>query len=568
MSTTESDSDDNRIIQNQNQNQNLNQNQNQNLNENENEYIDNNDYKLYKIYFNDLLGLNNIENKNEINKEYVKKSKLQKYILSKGILIDDKRFNNKIIQLKEKITFNDFIELVNSNILLFKKIFENDLIISNWNEFTNNIDIIYNKTINYNKGNIANYIPQLANVSGDLYALSICTIDGQIYNQGDFNHSFCVQSCSKPITYLIACDLKNPEYVHNFVGTEPSGRNFNELCLNTDNIPHNPLINSGAIMCASLINYNDSLADRFDLIIKYWSKLAGNSKINFSTSVYLSEKSSADRNNCLAYMMQEKDAFSNGIDNNYKRNWNNNDLTNTLDFYFQCCSIEINCTQASIIASTLANGGICPITNERVFSNEIVKNALSLMSSCGMYDYSGEWAYKIGLPSKSGVSGLIITVIPKIMGIATFSPKLDELGNSSKGILFFTELSKLFSFHIYDNILSNNNNKVQLNNQHIIDKQFQIYSLLHSASIGDLNSIIILYSKNIDLNSSDYDKRTALHLACSEGQIEIIKYLISKNVKKNITDRWNNTPLDDFNKYLQTIDNITLIHKEILQQLS
>ena len=173
--------------------------------------------------------------------------------------------------------------------------------------------------------------------------------------------------------------------------------------------------------------------------MKYWSKLAGNTKINFSTSVYLSERASADRNNCLAYMMQESKSFSNGI-NKYIRDWDNSDLGNTLDFYFQCCSIEINSTQASIIAATLANSGVCPLTNERIFSNEIVKNSLSLMSSCGMYDYSGEWAYTIGIPAKSGVSGIIMGIIPNVMGIAVFSPKLDELGNSAKGIEFFKEL--------------------------------------------------------------------------------------------------------------------------------
>jgi len=398
------------------------------------EYEDNNEIKLYKTYYVDLLGGN--------IKSFLKKSKLTQFISNCGIDINDKRFNNNIKNLNEKISFKDFIDLMNSNIILFKKIFENDLIISDWVQLKNTINIIYNNTKNINSGKKADYIPQLNNVDENLYAVSLCSVDGQIYNLGDTDYDFCVQSCSKPITYLIGCDLNNSEQIHNFVGTEPSGRNFNELCLNEYNIPHNPLINSGAIMCASLIDYENSLANRFDTVMKYWSKLAGNTKINFSTSVYLSERASADRNNCLAYMMQEKKSFSIGMNKKYERNWSNNNLNDTLDFYFQCCSIEINCTQASIISCTLANGGICPITNERVFSNEIVKNALSLMSSCGMYDYSGEWAYKIGLPSKSGVSGIIMTIIPEIMGIATFSPTLDTVGNSVKGIEFFTQLSK------------------------------------------------------------------------------------------------------------------------------
>ena len=500
------------------------------------------DKASYKNFFEHLKGTNN----------YIKKNQLLNFIKSKGISITDNRLKKDLENLSDKIDAEKFEELINTNVLLFQKIFENDLIISDWNKFINTIDTIYEKTKNHNLGKLADYIPQLANVNPDLYSISICSIDGQIYNKGDYNVEFCVQSCSKPITYLIGSDMVGSDYIHNFVGREPSGRNFNELCLSNENIPHNPLINSGAIMCASLIDYRNSLANRFDKIIKYWSKLAANTKINFSTSVYLSERASADRNNCLAYMMQESKAFSNGI-NKYKRDWNDSDLNNTLDFYFQCCSIEINSTQASIIAATLANGGVCPLTNERIFSNEIVKNALSLMSSCGMYDYSGEWAYTIGIPAKSGVSGIIMGIIPNVMGIAVFSPKLDELGNSSKGILFFKELMNTYSFHIYDNILSDKKNIIL--KHEIQNNQFDLYSLLKSASIGDLNSIIVLESKGIDLNSYDYDKRTALHLACSEGHLNIVEYLIKKNVNIEIVDRWNNKPIDDINKYKNNLIN-------------
>ena len=511
----------------------------------EEEYEDKNiDIESYKLYFEHLSNNNN----------FIHKKVLLNFIKNRGISINDNRIKDEIKNMDDEINETMFVDLLNTNVILFKKIFENDLIINNWSEFTNSIDTIYEKTKVKNNGNLADYIPQLANVNPDLYGISICTIDGQIYNKGDYKTEFCVQSCSKPITYLIASDLKNADYIHNFVGREPSGRNFNELCLSNEKIPHNPLINSGAIMCASLIDYKNSLANRFDKIIKYWSKLAANSKINFSTSVYLSERASADRNNCLAYMMQESNAFQNGINKEkYGREWNGSDLNNTLDFYFQCCSIEINSTQASIIAATLANGGICPLTNERIFSNTIVKNALSLMSSCGMYDYSGEWAYTIGIPAKSGVSGIVMGIIPNVMGVAVFSPKLDELGNSSRGIEFFKELTKIYPFHIYDNILKENNNIILKND--IVNNHFNIYTLLMSASIGDLNSIVILESKGIDLNSYDYDKRTALHLACSECHINVIEYLLKKKVDKKVKDRWENTPLDDLNKYKNNLIN-------------
>jgi glutaminase len=504
---------------------------------------------LYKIYFNDLLD----------GEKFIKKNKLIEVINLRGILTDDTRLKNSIELLDENITLDKFIDLINTNILLFKKIFENDLIISNWSKFINDIDNIYQKTHNYNMGKVASYIPQLENVNCNLYSISICSIDGQIYNKGDYKKEFCVQSCSKPITYLIASDLKNSDYVHNFVGHEPSGRNFNELCLNSDKIPHNPLINSGAIMCASLIDYENTLANRYDTVIKYWSRLAGNTKINFSTSVYLSEKDTADRNNCLAYMMQESKAFECGINSSkYKRNWTNKNLEETLDFYFQCCSIEINCTQASVIASTLANDGICPVTNERIFSNTIVKNALSLMSSCGMYDYSGEWAYTIGIPAKSGVSGIIMGIIPNVMGVAVYSPRLDDLGNSSKGIEFFKILTKIYPFHTYDNLCNKNN---LLLKKDILNNNINIYNLLTAASIGDLNTIIILYSQGLDLNSYDYDKRTALHLACSECHLKVVEFLIKKTVVIDCVDRWNNKPIDDILK-LKNILNDSIVSKK------
>ena len=177
---------------------------------------------------------------------YIKKNQLLNFIKSKGISVNDNRLKSELEKLEDKIYEDAFIELINTNIILFKKIFENDLIISEWNSFTDTIDKIYEKTKNYDSGKLSDYIPQLANVDPNLYSISICSIDGQIYNKGDYNTEFCVQSCSKPITYLIGSDMNGSDYIHNFVGREPSGRNFNELCLSNENIPHNPLINSGA----------------------------------------------------------------------------------------------------------------------------------------------------------------------------------------------------------------------------------------------------------------------------------------------------------------------------------
>ena len=475
----------------------------------------------------------------------IKKSDFIKILTNKGIFTNDPRLskNFKLLKEVEYIDIEIFTKFMEENNSLLVKIFKNELIIPKWNEFVEEIDDIFESLSDLSKGNVASYIPQLAKVNPDLFGVSITTIDGQTYNQGDTDYHLCVQSCSKPISYCIAVDTLNEEIVHNHIGREPSGKNFNELCLNSDNIPHNPLINSGAIMAVSLIKNEMRQSNRFDYIMNYWTKLAGNKKINFNNSIYLSEKDTADRNFCLGYMMQENNSFSHGKNPELGRDWKINDLIRNLELYFQCCSIELTCEDASVIAASLANGGVCPMTDEKVFSSKNVKNVLSLMSSCGMYDYSGEWAYTIGIPAKSGVSGLILAVIPNVMGIAVFSPRLDSLGNSVKGIEFFKKFVEKFNFHIYDSILDNTKKQITLNNS--FNHDFDCYMLLSAAHQGDLLEINRLSSKGIDLNISDYDGRTALHLAASDNNLKVVKYLLSKEVDINLKDRWNNTALDD-----------------------
>ena len=166
----------------------------------------------------------------------------------------------------------------------------------------------------------------------------------------------------------------------------------------------------------------DTMADRFDYVLQRWGQAAGGTMPGFSNPTYLSERKTADRNFALGYFMREKGAFPEGTD-----------LVETLEFYFQCCSLELTAEAMSVVAATLANGGVCPLTGERVFQSGTVRKCLSLMSSCGMYDFSGEWAFRVGLPAKSGVSGVIMIVVPNVMGLVCWSPRLDENGNSVRG---------------------------------------------------------------------------------------------------------------------------------------
>lgn len=317
-----------------------------------------------------------------------------------------------------------------------------ELVIPDWPAFSADLRDIFDRTRPLDGGKVATYIPQLARVAPDQYGLSACSVDGQRFSAGDSSVDFTAQSCMKPINYAIALEEHGEDVVHAIVGREPSGRGFNELTLNNESRPHNPMINAGAIATCSLIRKGNPPADRFDWVSQQWRRLAGGQKAGFSNAVYQSEKEKGDRNYALGYFMKEKRVFPEGTD-----------LIETLELYFQCCSIETSTERLALVAATLANGGVCPITGERVLRVSTVRACLSLMASCGMYDFSGEFAFTIGLPAKSGVAGGLMMVVPNALGICTWSPRLDSLGNSVRGIAFAKELVHRFNFHEYDNLL-------------------------------------------------------------------------------------------------------------------
>lgn len=286
------------------------------------------------------------------------------------------------------------------------------------------------------EGALADYIPELTRANPEWFGISVYTVDGHGYDVGDCADEFTIQSISKAFIYGMVLDDHGFEAVSKKIGVEPSGEAFNSISLDpASGRPLNPMINAGAIAVTGLVEGPDQ-ASRFKRIRDKLSAYAGR-PLGFDESVYRSESSTGFRNRAIANLLRNFDIIGDPVEE-------------TTEVYFRQCSVLVNCRDLAVMGATLANAGVNPLTDERVLETENVDRVLSVMSTCGMYDYSGEWIFRVGLPAKSGVGGGIVGVLPGQLGFSVFSPRLDEKGNSVRGLRVFSELSKRFNLHLFN----------------------------------------------------------------------------------------------------------------------
>jgi glutaminase len=295
---------------------------------------------------------------------------------------------------------------------------------------------IYDTVKENRKGALADYIPELAKVDPDKYGLAIVTNNGKIYSVGDVETTFTIQSVSKALNYCIALELLGKDVVIGSVGVEPSGDRFNAIEFDPRTLlPYNPMVNAGAITIAGLIY--DHLGDEaYEFILDRFSKAAGR-QLQLNEDVYKSELLTGHRNRAIGHLLLSVQAIKEPVDQ-------------ALDLYFRQCSISVSTIDLAVMAATFANLGQNPITGEQVFDMTAIRNTLSVMFTCGMYDSSGFWAHDVGLPAKSGVGGGILGIVNRQLGIGTYSPLLDANGNSVRGIESFKMLSDEFGLHSFD----------------------------------------------------------------------------------------------------------------------
>jgi glutaminase len=276
-------------------------------------------------------------------------------------------------------------------------------------------------------GAVADYIPPLALADPDSFGIAITTTEGHSYEVGDSRARFTIQSMSKPFTYGLALADRGFERVDEKVGVEPSGEAFNSISLAPENgRPLNPMINAGAITSTSLVA-GDSAAERERRIVDFYGRFAGR-PLEVDTDVYSSERDTGHRNRAIGHMLRAFGVLE-------------ADPDKALDLYFRQCSVSVDCRDLSLMAATLANGGVNPLSGDRVLARDHVDRVLSVMTTCGMYDSAGEWVVDVGMPAKSGVGGGVLAVLPGQLGIAVFSPPLDRHGNSVRGVEVCRQIS-------------------------------------------------------------------------------------------------------------------------------
>jgi glutaminase len=282
-------------------------------------------------------------------------------------------------------------------------------------------------------GAVADYIPELGKVDPDHFGISLATIDGHVYEVGDSQIPFTIQSMSKPFVFALALDTLGAARVESVIGVEPSGDPFNSIRLNADNHPFNPMVNAGAIACSGLI-YQAKGRDAFDYIRQALGRFAGR-ELGIDEAVYASESKTGDRNRAIGYLLKTSGVIK-------------DDVGAVIEVYFRQCAVMVTARDTAVMAATLANRGRNPVTGEQVLTPYAISRALSVMTSSGMYDYAGAWIYRVGIPAKSGVGGGILAALPARLGLGCYSPRLDSHGNSVRGIKVCEALSLHYDLHM------------------------------------------------------------------------------------------------------------------------
>ena len=298
------------------------------------------------------------------------------------------------------------------------------------------LEELHQRHLGIGEEDVVSYYPPGAESEPHRFGIAGCNIDGTMWAVGDADYRFPLHSMSKVFTYGLALEDNGQEATRRRVGIEPSGDPFNSITFDeVHNRPFNPMINAGALVAASLVAGRDR-EEKVTRLLDRLRRYTGNDDLRIDEAVLAEQLTSNDRNLGLSYIMRSLGMIDGDIEEN-------------IAVYLSACSVTVTARELSVMGGTLANRGVNPHTGERALASEHVRDVISVMWTCGMYDAAGQWATDVGIPAKSGVSGGIVTAIPDYFGLGVVSPGLDEHGNSVRGINLCRELSERFGLHLF-----------------------------------------------------------------------------------------------------------------------
>ncbi|XP_051546029.1 glutaminase liver isoform, mitochondrial isoform X2 [Myxocyprinus asiaticus] len=365
------------------------------------------------------------------------------------------------------------------------------------------------------------------------------TVDRSTFHRlslGDWAEPCILGEISWPLIYSLAVDHQGADYVHRFVGMEEYSKYESPFTLTKQGVPHSPLIETGAIISSSLLQLATRPVteeeEKYESVLNIIRRLCNKEHANLNCTSYQNLRKDIIRLHALSFYLQEKKCFPEGVG-----------INATLDLLLQCLSTEVTCESGAALAASLANGGLCPLSGDQVLSPHAIRSTLSMMQVAGMNDYSRTFHFRTSVPGKSSRSGLVLIVVPGVLGLMCWSPGLDSNGNSWRGVHFCEDLVSTFQLHSFDirtpfrQVLSYRQWKVE-------SEGYQIMNLLLAAYRGDMVSLRRYLLAGADVNTVDYDGRSALHVAASEGRLDVIKFLVENaNANCTLKDRWGNTAL-------------------------
>lgn len=426
-------------------------------------------------------------------------------------------------------------------------------------------------------------IEELSSADPEAFGVAVCTVDGQMLNIGDTDIEFPLMGAVRPLIYALACADNGVAEVERWVGVEPTAAAADTFSLmpagggghggggdedhkkpapipddghfhpEPERAPHprpfNPFLDSGALATAALLGrahyppegrlFHDN-GSRFSHMIDNFKKLAGGRRVGFNNSVFLAQKQKRLKTVAISFYAKGMGVYPAVAD-----------PTETAHMLFQAEAIATNAENLAVIAATLANIGVCPLTQERCLSPEVMKSLLSLMYNSGLCRYTGNWMFQVGIPSAAGVSGAHLVVIPGVAGMVIYSPRLNEFDVPTRAIKFCELLTSRYRVNVFDQLVYADMDVAigaeQRGSSKAINMEQSLmqYELCSASGAGDAAKVRALLEDGADANVADYDGRCALHIACSDGHLAVVQLLVEAGADVLVRDRWGSTPFDD-----------------------